>query len=113
MNQQPGAPALGSWLALLAAGLLEVSWAALLPATDGFRRAGPTALLLAAGAGSFYLLSVATRGVPVSVAYPVWVGIGAVGTVAVGVLARGEPFSAVKALAVGAIVLGIAVVGWR
>lgn len=68
-----------SWLLLVLAGLLEVGWAVGLKYTDGFRRPVPSLLVIAAISGSMFLLGVATRSLPISTAYAVWVGIGTVG----------------------------------
>jgi quaternary ammonium compound-resistance protein SugE len=43
---------------------------------------------------SMYLLMQATRTLPLSIAYPVWTGIGAVGTVLLSALVLREPLSA-------------------
>lgn len=80
-----------SWILLVVAGLLEVAWAAALPATRGLTRPGPTALFLAALAGSMYLLARATRTIPLGTAYVVWVGIGALGAALVGLAFHGDP----------------------
>ena len=45
------------------------------------------------------LLEVASRSIPMGTAYAVWGGIGAVGTVAVGILWFHEPSSTVRVLA--------------
>ena len=80
-----------SWILLVVAGLLEVVWAAALPATAGLTRPAPTAAFLVALAGSMLLLAKATESIPLGTAYTVWVGIGAVGAAAVGLLAHGDP----------------------
>lgn len=82
-----------SWILLIVAGLLEVAWAAALPATRGLTRPGPTALFLVALGGSMYLLARATRTIPLGTAYVVWVGIGAAGAALVGLAFHGDPAS--------------------
>lgn len=47
------------------------------------------------------------RSVPIGTAYPVWVGIGAVGSVAAGAWLFDEPLSAPRLLCVGLIVAGV------
>ena len=71
-----------AWLVLLAAGALEVVWAAALKASEGFSRPLPSIVGLAAAALSLFLLAVALRSLPVSVAYAVWVSIGMAGVAA-------------------------------
>jgi quaternary ammonium compound-resistance protein SugE len=85
-----------AWFLLVVAGLLEVVWAALLPATGGFRQPWPTAGFLLALSGSMALLGKAAATIPLGTAYAVWVGIGVVGTVLVGVVAHGDPPSPLR-----------------
>ena len=97
-----------NWLILLVAGLLEVVWAVGLKYTEGFTRLGPSALTLAAMAGSVGLLGLAMRTLPLGTAYAVWTGIGTVGTAIVGMLVLGEPAGALRLGCIGLIVAGIA-----
>lgn len=80
-----------SWVHLAIAGLFEVVWAVLLKSTDGFSRPLESVVTLGAMAASFYFLSLALRDLPIGTAYAVWTGIGAVGTVLIGILLLGEP----------------------
>ncbi|HWL45861.1 MAG TPA: SMR family transporter [Ilumatobacter sp.] len=80
-----------SWILLIVAGLLEVAWAAALPATHGLTRPLPTAAFLVTLAGSMFLLARATQTIPLGTAYVVWVGIGAVGAAIVGLVLHGDP----------------------
>jgi quaternary ammonium compound-resistance protein SugE len=80
-----------SWFLLVVAGLLEVAWASVLPATGSFTRVVPTAAFLVLLAASMVLLSVAAASIPLGTAYAVWVGIGAVGATVVGIVVRHEP----------------------
>jgi len=96
-----------SWAILFVAGLFEVGWAVGLKYTEGFTRLWPTVLTAAAMLVSFWLLGIAMNTLPVSTAYGIWVGIGAVGTVLLGITLFGEPVSAARLLSVAAIVVGI------
>ena len=80
-----------SWAILFVAGLFEVGWAVGLKYADGFTRLWPTVLTAAAMLVSFWLLGIAMNTLPVSTAYGIWVGIGAVGTVLLGITLFGEP----------------------
>lgn len=80
-----------SWLILIISGLFEVAWASLLEETKGFTRALTTVGFVATLAISMYLLSVATRTIPVGTGYAVWVGIGATGAFLVDLLFRQQP----------------------
>ncbi|WP_151447421.1 quaternary ammonium compound efflux SMR transporter SugE [Lacisediminimonas profundi] len=96
-----------SWILLVIAGLFEIGWAIGLKYTEGFTRFWPSVATLAAMAVSLGLLGIAMRELPVGTAYAVWVGVGAVGTVALGILLFGESASAGRLLSVGLIVAGI------
>lgn len=87
-----------SWALLVAAGLLEVVWASLLPSTVGLTRPAPTTAFLVALGGSMFLLARAAESIPLGTAYSVWVGIGAVGTAIVGVAVHGDALTAARVL---------------
>jgi len=80
-----------AWVYLVVAGLLETGWAVGLKYTDGFRRPVPSILTAAAIIASMFLLSLAARTLPIGTAYSIWVGIGAVGAVILGILLFDEP----------------------
>lgn len=95
------------WLVVLVAGLLEVVWAVGLRYTDGFTRLWPSVGTLIVMGFSFFLLSLAMRSLPTGTVYAVWVGIGAVGTVVVGIAFLGEPATLPRLFSISLIVLGI------
>lgn len=80
-----------SWVLLVIAGLLEVAWASVLPATAGLTRPVPTAAFVALLTASMLALSKAAGSIPLGTAYAVWVGIGAVGAAVVGIVMHGDP----------------------
>ncbi len=96
-----------AWAVLLAAGLLEVTWAIGLKYTEGFTRLAPSVLTLAAMAGSILLLGLALKTLPIGTAYAVWTGIGAVGTAILGIFLFGEAASVLRLASIGLIVAGI------
>jgi quaternary ammonium compound-resistance protein SugE len=96
-----------SWLFLLLAGLLEVVWALSLKSTEGFTRLWPTVFTLAIMAASFILLAQAVRTLPISTAYAVWTGIGAVGAAIFGVLIFREAVTVAKVICIALIVAGV------
>jgi quaternary ammonium compound-resistance protein SugE len=96
------------WFLLLIAGLLEVGWAIGLKYTEGFTRLWPSMGTGAAMVASVLLLGLAMRTLPVGTAYAVWTGIGAVGTVVLGIVLFSEPATLARLLCVGLIVGGIA-----
>ena len=80
-----------AWVYLVVAGLLETGWAIGLKYTDGFRRPVPTILTAAGIVASMILLGLAARTIPIGTAYAIWVGIGAVGAVVLGIILFDEP----------------------
>jgi quaternary ammonium compound-resistance protein SugE len=95
------------WILLFIAGLLEVGWAIGLKYTEGFTRLWPSVGTLAAMTLSVVLLGLAMRTLPVGTAYAVWTGIGAVGTVILGIVLFAEPATAARLGCVGLILAGI------
>src|SRR4051794_18640931 len=79
-----------AWMILIVAGLFETGWAIGLKYTDGFTRFWPSVFTVAAIVVSMLLLSTAARTLPIGTAYAVWVGIGAAGTVILGILFLGD-----------------------
>ncbi len=96
-----------SWLLLLLAGLFEVAWAIGLKYTDGFSRPLPTLLTLSAMGVSVLLLAMAVKQLPLGTAYAVWTGIGAVGTVLMGIWLLNEPATLARVLCLLLIIGGI------
>ena len=96
------------WLWLIVGGLFEVGFTTSLRFVEGFRNVPWTIAFLISVAISMGLLEIASRAIPMGTAYAVWGGIGAVGTVAVGILWFQEPSSAVRLLLILAIVGAIA-----
>jgi quaternary ammonium compound-resistance protein SugE len=96
-----------AWLVLVVAGLLEVAWAIGLKYTEGFTRLWPSTGTLVAMIASVWLLAVAMKSLPVGTAYSVWVGIGAVGTVVLGIVLLGESASLARLASVALVVAGI------
>ena len=84
------------WIALIAAGLLEICWAIGLKYTDGFRRPGVSIAVIAIMAASMFLLGWAARTLPIGTAYAVWVGIGAFGAAILGIILFGEPVTPLR-----------------
>jgi len=102
------------WLILVLSGLLEVAWASMLPATQGFTRPVASGVVLVLIAASMTGLAIAARSIPIGTAYAVWVGIGALGTVVAGVLVYHEPVTLARAAFVAmllASVIGLRLTG--
>jgi quaternary ammonium compound-resistance protein SugE len=95
------------WVILVVAGLFEVGWAIGLKYTEGFTRLWPTLWTVSAMLISLWLLGIAMKSLPVGTAYSVWVGVGAVGTVILGIVLLGEPANAARLISVALIIAGI------
>ncbi len=96
-----------AWVILVIAGLFEIGWAIGLKYSEGFTRLWPTIGTVVAMTISLWLLGVAVKSLPVGTAYAVWVGVGTVGTVVLGILLLGEPANAARLISVALIVAGI------
>jgi quaternary ammonium compound-resistance protein SugE len=96
-----------AWLALIAAGLLDVAWAVSMKYAEGYTRLGWTLLSLALLAAFVFLLGRCLTVLPVGTAYAVWTGIGAAGTVLIGVLLFGETLEPLRLGGVALVVTGI------
>jgi quaternary ammonium compound-resistance protein SugE len=99
---------LNPWVIVVIAGLMETGWALGLKYSEGFTRLWPSVITVVLALGSFYLLSVAMKSLPVGTAYAVWVGIGAVGTAIAAVFLFHEPVNLMRVMGVLLILAGIA-----
>ena len=97
-----------AWLFLLLGGLFEVGFTTSLRFVDGFRNLPWTLAFLVSVAISMALLELAARTIPMGTAYAVWGGIGALGTVVVGIVWFDEPATLIRALLILTIVAAIA-----
>ncbi|MCP3774277.1 quaternary ammonium compound efflux SMR transporter SugE [Paenibacillus sp. MZ04-78.2] len=96
-----------AWVYLAIAGVMEVVWAVGLKYTQGWTRFWPSVLTIVGLIISFYFLSQALKTLPLGTAYAIWTGIGAIGTVIVGMLFLGEPRDLLRFLFLLCIVGGI------
>ena len=96
-----------AWVTLVVAGLFEIGWAIGLKYTEGFTRLWPTVWTVLSIITSHWLLGIAMKSLPVGTAYSVWVGVGAVGTVILGIVLLGEPANAARLISVALIIAGI------
>ncbi|MEH0840794.1 SMR family transporter [Micromonospora sp. CPCC 205711] len=96
-----------AWIVLVVSGLLETAWAVSLDRSAGFSRPLPTVVFVVTLVLSMLGLAYALREIPVGTGYAVWVGIGAVGTALVGMLALGESASLPRLLSLLLVVAGV------
>ncbi|NLT46939.1 MAG: quaternary ammonium compound efflux SMR transporter SugE [Clostridiales bacterium] len=95
------------WILLIIAGLLEVFWAIGLKYSEGFTKLLPSFFTVIGMIASFYFLSLALRDLPLGTAYAIWTGIGAVGTVVMGIILFKEPADFMRLICIGVILIGI------
>jgi quaternary ammonium compound-resistance protein SugE len=95
-----------AWGVLVISGLFETVWAVALAESKGFTRPIPVAIWAVGMVVSMAGLAYALRELPVGTGYVVWVGIGAVGTAAYGMVALGEPVTALRLVCLTLIVGG-------
>ena len=98
-----------AWILLLIAGMLEVVWAYSMKLSEGFTRLTPSVMTIVMMIASFGLLSIAMRTLPLGTAYTIWTGIGAVGAFVVGIAVLGEPITPLRVIGAVLIVSGLAV----
>jgi quaternary ammonium compound-resistance protein SugE len=95
------------WLALFAAGLLEIAWAFGLKYSDGLTRFWPTLATVLAILASFSLMALALRSLPFGTAYAIWTGIGAAGSIIVGMVVFSESADPFRIICLTLIVAGM------
>lgn len=103
-----------SWTFLILAGFLEIGFTTFLKLTDGFTKIVPTVFFCIFSMLSFWCLNKAIEHIPMGVAYAVWTGIGAAGTVCVGIFMFEDQVTAWKVFFLANIIgsiIGIKVLG--
>ena len=96
-----------NWFVLILAGLFEIGWAIGLKYTEGFTRLWPSVATGLSMIVSVGLLGLAMMSLPMGTAYAIWVGIGAVGTVLIGIILFDEPANTLRMVSLALIVAGI------
>ncbi|AXH10160.1 QacE family quaternary ammonium compound efflux SMR transporter [Malaciobacter halophilus] len=87
---------MSAWIYLILAGVLEVGFASMLKLTENFSKLIPTLIFLVFAVGSFFSLTKAVQHIPIGTAYAIWTGIGAFGTIIIGILFYKEPASMMR-----------------
>ncbi|MGR8978947.1 MAG: DMT family transporter [Gammaproteobacteria bacterium] len=96
-----------AWILLLSAGFAEIVFALSLKYNEGFTKLWPSVVTAVSGIGSFYLLMLAIKRLPLGTAYAVWTGMGAVGVALLGVFVFKEPANFYRLMSISLVVLGI------
>jgi quaternary ammonium compound-resistance protein SugE len=98
-----------AWACLFIAGILEIAWSYAMKQSDGFTRLWPSVATLIGMLGSFGLLALAMRVLPLGTAYTIWTGIGAVGAFLLGIAVLGEPANPLRVIAASLIIAGLTI----
>jgi len=96
-----------AWLFLFAAGGVEIVFALSLKYNEGFTRLWPSIITAISGIGSFGLLMMALKTLPIGTAYAVWTGIGAVGVAIMGIILFKESMDWLRLLSIILVIIGI------
>lgn len=96
-----------AWGYLIIAGIFECVWSTFMKLSDGFSHLGYSILTIVTMAVSIITLALATKELPMSIAYPVWTGIGAIGAVIVGVTYFKDKISPLTIVFVFVLLIGI------
>ncbi|NQY22979.1 MAG: multidrug efflux SMR transporter [Campylobacteraceae bacterium] len=87
---------MSAWVYLILAGVLEVGFASMIKLTDGFTKLVPTLIFTVFAVSSFYCLTKAVQTLPIGTAYAIWTGIGAFGTILIGIFFYNESASVLR-----------------
>ena len=75
-----------SWVYLILAGLFEVAFTTSLKLSENFSNWIWSIVFFISISSSFYLLNKSLITIPIGTAYAIWTGIGAIGTVIIGII---------------------------
>lgn len=97
-----------AWIYLIIAGLFEIGWplGLKLSQTGNWKITGIVIAIIAMTLSGVFLWQ-AQRTIPIGTAYAVWTGIGAVGTLLVGIFFFGDSASVWRMVSASLIVIGI------
>ena len=82
---------MSGWAYLILAGILEIGFASMIKQTENFTKLYPTIIFVVFAVASFYSLTKAVETIPIGTAYAIWTGIGAFGTILIGIFLYNEP----------------------
>jgi quaternary ammonium compound-resistance protein SugE len=92
------------WIYLLLASTFEVGFTTALRLSNNFKNLPAVGGFLVCVALSLLFLELAERSIPLGTAYAIWTGIGAVGTVTIGIIWFGEPATVVRVLLIAGLI---------
>ena len=96
-----------AWTILIIAGFFETGWVIGIKYSDGFTKLWPSVFTAISMSISIVMLTYCLRVLPIGSAYAVWTGIGAVGTVILGIILFEEPYDIYRLFFIFLIIVGI------
>ncbi|MBU7455953.1 DMT family transporter [Leuconostoc fallax] len=96
-----------TWIYLIIAGIFEVVWATTMKLSHGFTNTMFTLATLVGMILSFGFLALAIKHLPLGIAYPIWTGIGAVGSIIVGIIFFKDQIPSITWLFITLLIIGI------
>lgn len=96
-----------SWVFLVIAGMMEVGGVIFLKLSESFSKIKPTIIFILFMGASFLFLSLSLKEIPISIGYGIWTGIGAAGSVLLGMIVFKEPRDVKKLILVGGVIMSI------
>jgi quaternary ammonium compound-resistance protein SugE len=95
------------WIYLILAGLFELGFSSFLKLSDGLTKPPAILALVSFGVLSVWFMSKAMQTIPMGTAYAVWTGIGALGTIIMGVIFFKDPMSLGRLFFLGLLVFAL------
>lgn len=96
-----------AWFFLIIAGVFEVVWAVALKYSNGFTNIIASIIVVIGMIASIYLLALSMKTIPISLAYPIWTAVGALGTAIFGMMFAGDTVSTLKIVCLFLIIAGV------
>ncbi len=96
-----------AWFFLSGAILFEVAGTTCMKLSKGFTEWVPSAMMFALYGCAFFLNTIATKSIDLSVAYAIWSGVGTALTAAIGIFYFKEPAGTMKMVSLSLIVIGV------
>ena len=95
------------WIYLTAASISEIIFALSLKYNEGFTKLIPSIMTAVFGAGSFGLLMMSIKTLPLGTAYAIWTGVGAAGIAIAGVFLFKESMDIYRLSSISLIIAGV------
>ncbi|MEQ7218420.1 multidrug efflux SMR transporter [Vagococcus fluvialis] len=96
-----------NWVYVIVGGILEIFWVLCLKKSEGFNNLSFSIMTIILVIVSFYLFALGMENLPTGIAYTVFTGIGAVGTIVFGIVFLNESISTFKILFSVLLIIGI------